>query len=103
MKFETTDAGNEVLSGDGFYISYREEVLLNPADELLVEMGVAKSRTGKDETALYVEDHSKFGGSWYILNGDFRKMYLEAFPDKEKCLAVYNEYKDMFRSDFSTD
>lgn len=50
------------------------------------------------ETALCIDD------VWYILKGDFRPQYLEAYPKgKEACLEVYNKNKAEFRSKFSTD
>jgi len=99
----TKNINNEVLAGDGFYISYNPSIKANPFDSVLVGLGEAESRVGLDETALCVEDSTNpMGRCFLILNGDFRKDYEEAFPlGKEACIAVYEKYREEYRSDFT--
>ena len=49
------------------------------------------------ETAL------RLCGKWFILNGDFRQEYEQAFPNPFECLAVYDKHKAQRRSTWSTD
>lgn len=75
-------SGNEILRGDGFYISY-----MRPG--ALQHIPWAASEQGQAETALCV------GDEFYILNGDFRKEYEAAFPGGLKSvLEVYEKNKD---------
>lgn len=83
-------AENMVLDGDGFYISY------NPSPCSLISM--FRSDTGGAETALCVTERE-----YYILNGDFRKEYEEAFPDLQECQEVYEKLKGEYRSSWSGD
>ena len=80
-KFKCSNAGNYVLDGDGFFISYQP----NPCP-----MGVTffASDNYSDETALVVPSDSK--NKWRILNGDFRKEYENAIRNGLKaCIEVY--------------
>jgi len=94
---------NHILRRDNFYISFNPETGLN--DFGFTELGNSiASLIGKPplkdgtETALCVKPDL-----WMILEGDFRKEYEEAFPDLEKCKAVYEKHKETNRSNWSTD
>ena len=74
---KTLSVSNEILQGDGFYLSFNAYV---------------------GETALHIEQ----GGKWLILDGDFRKEYTEAFPHGlEACLEVYKAHREEFCSFWS--
>lgn len=93
---------NEVLLGDDFHISY------NPATGAGIPLaailsGLVGAPNGLPETALCVHPDEDDKRVWYILNGDFRKEYEEAFPNGlETCLEVYRR-NIQHRSDWSTD
>ena len=76
---------NEVLEGDGFYISF----LPNTRNFMGFESKLfAGDDKGQGETAL-VKD-----GTYLILNGDYRKEYEEAVPNGyEACRAVYESHQ----------
>ena len=79
--FESTNGGNEVLEGDGFFISYHP----TPG----VGISFFESDDGSDETALVKEDSDI---KYRILNGDYRKEYEELIPQGfEACLAFYEK------------
>ena len=86
MPFESTGAGNLVLNGDGFFISYRPSLSgSNPTLDLCATLATAISGElhGNDlaETAL-VGDRQDLGANpYFILNGDYRKQY-ENIVDK---------------------
>lgn len=95
---------NDVLKGDGFYISYNPGVGGALMDTLGSMAALVSGDTDfmkrQEETALYDER----GGIWYILNGDYRKEYGEAYKGGlARCLEVYEKYKADFRSVWSTD
>lgn len=97
------NGNNSVLSGEGFYISYNKSIVKNVFDDTLVMLGEAESREGKSETALVIlGEEFEFGRIFLILNGDFRAEYEEAYPDKDKCIEVYNKNKAEYNSDFTT-
>ena len=77
MKFVNKGGPNEVMDFDGGYISYNPFLY---------------------ETALYAEHDD----SWRILNGDFRRHYLEAGSTLEEFIKVYDKYKDECWSPWST-
>jgi len=59
------------------------------------------SDNGEPETSLEID------GKYYILNGDFRKQYEDAFlkfgNDVEKIkAAVYDKYKDKYNSSWTS-
>lgn len=81
-----------------FHLSYNGCIGDNIFDRVLVKLGEAKDRIGKDETAL----HDEVTDMWYILNGDFRKQY-EACTSFKQLMDVYTYYRPKYRSDFSTD
>lgn len=84
-------AGNEVLVGDGFYVSF-----VTGAATAAWAGGIFASDRGEDETALCID------GDFFILNGDFRKEYEELAPrGKDACLAFYRSQND--RSSWSDD
>lgn len=92
-----TGHGNYVNNDiPGVFISYNPKIHSNAFDDFLVLCGEAEDRSGKDETAIKVDD------VWMILNGDFTKDYL-ACESKEECINFYKNKKEEYRSDFSTD
>lgn len=103
MKFTMTPHGNELLDGDGFYLSYRAAPAPEAAlyDDVLGPLvGITDRSPGGAETALY----TKNDGCWRILNGDFRAEYEAAFPGGLlACLAVYDRHRSECRNDWSTD
>lgn len=87
---------NYVLRHEDFSLSYNPKTGVgNPIAELASRMTGAQNRLA--ETALRVD------GIWYILNGDFREEYSEAYDKGLKAvMAVY--YKNIaHRSEWSTD
>lgn len=69
---------NQVMSCDGFYISY------NPSP--CKGISFLQSDGGSDETALCVDDH------FFVLNGDFREVYKAiAHKGLGECLKFFNE------------
>ena len=93
MKFKLTERGNELLEGDGFYISYNS----NPGGGISLFQGDNNS----DETALVKEDDPD--NKFRILNGDFREQF-EAIIECgfEDCLALYNKLSGDHDSSWST-
>lgn len=96
---------NLILSGDGFYISYNSNTFgghgvftdIHNALAPLVGEELAKDC---EETALY----DRKTATWYILEGDFREDYDQAFEGGlETCLAVYYRNSAKHRSTWSTD
>lgn len=93
MNFKATGQGNFVLedkSKPDLFVSYR------PGENFTFGPFFAPD-DGQDETALFTN------GKYYVLNGDFRTEYLEAFPNKDKCLEVYNKNRVTNRSSWSED
>lgn len=93
---------NEILDGDGFYISYNE----TPGGGLsLFAPDVCENDIPCNETALVeklYESKEEDVLIFRILNGDFREEYEEAFPKGfDACLAVYDEYKEDRASSWS--
>lgn len=94
---------NQTLTAEDFYISYNPATGDDELGSLITMLGNAISpdelsmRDG-EETALRGPDRA-----WYILEGDFRKEYEEAFPKGfEACLQVYKANISK-RSNWSTD
>ena len=87
MLFVSVNGNNEVLNCGKFYISFNQ----NPFGS----GGIFSSDSGS-ETALC------YDGKYKILNGDFRKQYLNAAPDFNKCLAIYESNRDEFDSSWSS-
>lgn len=88
-KWKSGGARNEILSGDGYYVSYNG----NPGGGIAMFAGDDGA-----ETALNV------GGNFYILNGDFRAEYEAAFDaGADAMLAVYAKHKAEHRSSWSED
>jgi hypothetical protein len=78
---------NEVLEGQGFYISYKEHPYLSDG--------------GSAETAL-IEIKGIFKDTFRILNGDFRKQYEKLISKGFKaCLKFYNKNKEKDNSTWS--
>ena len=69
--------GNEILSGDKFYISF------NP---------LGPGSTGP-ETALCIRKEEDPDEPFAILNGDFTEEYEAAFPDLEQCKKVFRSLR----------
>jgi hypothetical protein len=94
--------GNLILENESIRISYNRTA--GDTNDLLVSMiqriGGANGDESnpQEETAFY--DIKK--DIWRILKGDFRDEYEVAFPDYNKCLAVYEKHIDQ-RSGWSTD
>lgn len=84
LKFELniSPVGNHnyVLGNDEFYLSFQ------PAQEIAPGLPSFDAETDKGETALCLNTPRV----WYILNGDFRKQYEDAFPQGlEACKKVF--------------
>jgi hypothetical protein len=102
--WQVTDRGNMVLENEHIRVSYNPvtgAITANPVVNMA--QAIAGSFNGEsepqEETALLDRD----SGIWRILLGDFRVPYQEAYPDWDKCLAVYEKYKGEYRSRWSTD
>lgn len=81
MKWKTVRGGNELLSGEGFFISYQDF-----SNGFIGGVGgVFGPDDGKSpETALCK------GGKFYILNGNFKEEYEKLVPEGyEACYAFY--------------
>jgi len=93
MEFERNPNGsNELLNGEGFYISY------NPAP--CAGLSCFESDTGGSETALVIPNDPET--EFRILNGDFRKDYKSLAPDGVAgCLAFYERMKPTHDSSWS--
>lgn len=99
IEFEPTGAGNYILSTDWGRVSYNPNTATGHMGIFITHLlnDLGQNVEDGEETALYADD------IWMILTGDFRKEYLEAFPNKKKCIAVYKKYKKKFRNNYSTD
>ena len=88
---------NELLNGDGFYVSFNAKPC--------ADMAFLQSDGGAAETALAVENGLPDGRqAWFVLNGDFRAEYVEAFPrGLAACVAVYESHRAVSRSSWSND
>ena len=91
MKYQWEDggslAGNVVLHGDGFTISYAKGANLSMVS-FFASDGTA------DETALIVPRTGKDGDDFFILNGDFRQEYEVLAPKGlTACLEFYRQHK----------
>jgi len=85
--------GNEVLEGDGFFISYNP----NPG----VGFSLFASDKGSDETALVKEDDPN--NKYRILNGDYRKEYKKlVLCGFKACVDFYNKQCEKHGSTWST-
>lgn len=99
---------NEILSGDGFFISYNKDTGVDHMGGLFASMGNAilgaagseEELQDGEETAIVLEEGDR---TFLILEGDYRKEYEEAFPSLEKCMAVYEKHKAKHQSNWSTD
>lgn len=105
MKFELTRSGNELLQGDGFFVSFRGTE--NRPEFLGLLEGLASLVSGnedmtipKPETALVTDEDGR--RIYRILNGDFRKDY-EGLVEQglNACLTFYDSQSD-HKSDWST-
>lgn len=94
---------NFFLEKNGVLLSYNPNVKigrefhpLGPISDFADALSGA-CKEGGEETALEIDS------TWYILQGDFREEYEQAFPDKKALLEIYNKYKLKYRSLSSTD
>ena len=88
---------NYVLRGKGFYISYNPDTSLGYTGITYLGNILGVNLKDGEETALKTKT-----GKWRILEGDFRKQYEKAFPNYQKCLAVYKKYKKTNNSNWTT-
>lgn len=95
-KWKATGRGNQVLSTNGLLVSYNPDTADGRSFLTKIMNFLGENVCGGEETAL------RMNGVWYILTGDFRKEYEKAFPDAEKCLAVYKK-NIKYRNNWSTD
>lgn len=100
-----TDGNNIILENDEFRISYNPIAGAlsdsNPMASLAQALGgiFNGENEPQEETALYHYESDV----WRILRGDFRTEYEQAWPDWDKCLAVYEKNRDKYRSGWSSD
>jgi hypothetical protein len=109
MKKWEAGLNNEVLQGDGFYISYNSHTGRHAYSSVLTVVGnILKKLHGDgkylkngEETALVLESLNG-RRAFYILEGDFRKEY-EKLLDKgfETCKKFYDS-KPELHSNWST-
>lgn len=96
-------ANNCILQGKDFFISYNPNTGKGHMNGLLTDMGnalgnpIGVSFKDGEETAVKGKK-----GEWMILEGDFRKEYLAAFPSYDKVVAVYKKHKAKHNSSWST-
>jgi len=90
QKWETKKGAlNQILLGDGFYVSYNGH-----AQEGVLYGLFAGDRN--EETAL-VKD-----GKYFILNGDWRKHYERLFPDGwDTCFSFFKKRNKRYVSSWS--
>jgi hypothetical protein len=80
---------NQVLAGDGFYISYNETTIIFGSFFSSDDVG--------PETALC------YNGRFDILNGDFREAYERLVPEGlEACKRFYQQQSAHFASKWTT-
>ena len=110
MEKKWNDLGdNQVLSSDGFYISYNPDTGASKSGlgELFNLLGhnISDGKLevdGRAETALVLKTGNG-KNIFYILNGDFRKEYEELFPKGfAACKKFYDRNKKKHRSNWST-
>jgi hypothetical protein len=93
MKWETTTMGNEVLDGDGFFISYQP-------NQNVLGIKSFSADTSSGETALVNKKASSF--FYLILNGNFKKEYEKLVPlGYDACVKFFNEMKKKHKSSWS--
>lgn len=84
---------NEVVHGDGFYISY------NPFTGGSILGSFFDSDDGQAETALCITNGASI--RFLILNGDFRSEYRERIESLDDCIAFFESQKDEHGSSWS--
>lgn len=94
---------NLVLDGNGFYISYNPNTFNGHGE--ITDIANALGALIREEKHTDGEETALFGNNtWYILTGDFRKEYEEAFEGGFlACLDVYEKHKSTSRNAWSTD
>ena len=82
-KVEGSPTSNEILQGEGFFVSYTPATLAG---------GFASDRGG-DETAIVSE------GAYFILNGDHRRAYSKLVSKGLAiCMAYFEGHQDQVSS-----
>lgn len=104
--------GNEVLIGDGFYISYNPDcsssATMKQINSLGHEMGkligeIIEKRPGSETALVHINDiNSNFDRTYFILNGDFRDQYFDLFDKGFEACHKFFESKPEFHSGWST-
>lgn len=106
MKFKATGAGNSILEGDGFFISFLLGSLQPPVVEVIglfasLVSGDESYTKKQDETALVTQVDGK--RIFRILNGDFRNDYKGiASQGLDACIAFYESQRPDHGSIWST-
>lgn len=86
-------APNEIMTCDGFVISYNSAREINPLDTILVAVGILqKDNFGRDETAIVIPDKNKRTGRKHlILYGDHRTAYQKIVAEGlNSCLTFFS-------------
>jgi len=82
LKFEPTGRGNETIENDEFYISFNQHPCGN--------IPIFQSDGLSCETALCKD------GAYFILNGDFRKEYLDLFEKGfDECKKFFDSKQEL--------
>ena len=97
MKWTKTNQGNEIIEGDGFYVSY-----VSHKNNYWRGVSVFESDNASDETALY-KPNADLDVKWRILNGDFRKEYEKLVPKGfDACVKFFDKMKKKHKSTWSS-
>ena len=100
MKKFKDNGGNQILKGEGFYISYNPST--GGGHSVFTDLGNLLGADLKDgeETALVLDGDKRI---FSILEGDFRKDY-EKLLDKgyKACKKFFDSKKSKFASNWST-
>ncbi len=95
---------NEVLQGEGYYISYCPNTNKEELGQLLNILGSKLTlgkfeADGRAETALCIKETETTRRKFFILNGDFRKDY-EKCQTVDDCFKVFRK-NTKYRSNWS--
>ena len=92
---------NYILSEGTFYISYNPNTANDMMSRFFTQLANSSGRNVQDGEETALTDTIK--DKWFILEGDFRKEYEEAFPKGlEACMEVYKK-NIAKRSEWSND
>lgn len=98
-------AGNYVLSGDGFFISYLPVKGRDPKIGIIDSIAallMGRDMARKEETALVKKNGDD--RDYLILNGDYRKDYERLVPHGyDECKKFYDTKKVEHKSNWSHD